>query len=206
MGRRGEGGAFIGGLEANSKRLVATVMNWCEHNLSIRAASRAVAYELEMMQEEVHVCAERHIEQTASTRRSFPGISCDKKLDGFGNFCEATITQVILAFDTTVDRWMAKEILSASGIHLAFDISTFSVVDPPAQRTPAGFVHVTLGLDGLRKDVPAGFIYELPPAMPQLTGAGRLINGQVSMCIEQALHSMQGLGMSHGIDESSIPS
>ncbi len=47
VGRRGEGGAYIGCLEANPKWMVATVMNWCEHNLSIRAASRAVAYELE---------------------------------------------------------------------------------------------------------------------------------------------------------------
>ena len=143
VGRRGEGGAFVGGLEANPRRLIATVMNWCEHNLSIRAASRAVAYELEMMQEEVHVCAERHTGQTASTRRSFPGNSGDKKLDVFGNFCEATITQAIHAFNTTVDRWMAKEILSASGIHLAFDISTFTVFHQQSIYLFASWVKVS---------------------------------------------------------------
>jgi len=127
MSRLGKDGEYIGGLEANPKRLIAMVLNWCQHNLSIRATCRVVAYELAVMQEEVQVCAERHRGQTASTRRSFPADSVEKKLDVFGNFCEATLTQAIHAFNTTVDRWMSKEILSAAGIHLGFDISTFSI-------------------------------------------------------------------------------
>ena len=127
VSRLGKGGAYTGGLEANPKRLVAMVLNWCQHNLSIRATCRIVAYELALMQEEVQVCAERHRGQTTSTRRSFPGDSVEKKLDVFGNYCEKTLTEAIHAFNTTVDRWMSKEILSAAGIHLAFDISTFYV-------------------------------------------------------------------------------
>ena len=127
MSRLGKDGEYIGGLEANPKRLVAMVLNWCQHNLSIRATCRVVAYELSVMQEEVQVCAERHRGQTASTRRSFPGDSVEKKVDVFGNYCERTLTQAIHAFNTTVDRWMSKEILSAAGIHLAFDISTFYI-------------------------------------------------------------------------------
>ena len=52
-----------------------------------------------MMQEEVHICAERHKGQTTSKRRSFPGNSgdSDKKLDVFGNYCERTVTQAIHA-------------------------------------------------------------------------------------------------------------
>jgi hypothetical protein len=127
MNRLGKDGEYIGGLEANPKRLVAMVLNWCLHNLSIRATCRVVAFELAAMQEEVQVCAERHRGQTASTRRSFPKDSVEKKVDVFGNYCEATLTQAIHAFNTTVDRWMSKEILSAAGIHLAFDISTFYI-------------------------------------------------------------------------------
>jgi hypothetical protein len=48
--------------------------------------SRTVAYELAVMQEEVHVCAESRRGQTTSTRLSFPGNSSDKKLDAFGNY------------------------------------------------------------------------------------------------------------------------
>jgi hypothetical protein len=83
MSRVGENGSYIGGLEANPKRLIAMVLNWCQHNLSISAACRTVSYELAMMQEEVHICAERHKGQTTSKRRSFPGNSgdSDKKLE-----------------------------------------------------------------------------------------------------------------------------
>ena len=50
MSRLGKDGEYIGGLEANPKRLVAMVLNWCQHNLSIRATCRVVAYELSVMQ------------------------------------------------------------------------------------------------------------------------------------------------------------
>jgi hypothetical protein len=40
-------------------------------------------------------------------------------------------------------------------------------VDPPAQSTLTGLVHVTLDANGSFKDVPAGFIYELPPVEVQ---------------------------------------
>ena len=127
VSRLGEDGAYIGGLEANPKRLVAVVCNWNQHNLSISAVCRALAYELNMMQEETHVSAERHRGQAVSVRRSFPGNSSDKKLDVFGTYCEKTVARAIHAFHTTVDWWMSKEILSADGIHLAFDISTFTI-------------------------------------------------------------------------------
>ena len=135
MSRLGKDGEYLGGLEANPRRQIAMVMNWCWHNLSISATCRLVASELAMMQEEVHVCAKRHKGQTENTRRSFPGNSRrqdedagkEKKLDVFGIFCEATLTQAIHAFNTTVDLWMSEKILSADGIHLSIDISTFSV-------------------------------------------------------------------------------
>jgi len=60
-------------------------------------------------------------------RRSFPGNSSDKKLDVFGTYCEKTVARAIHAFHMTVDWWMSKEILSADGIHLGFDISTFYI-------------------------------------------------------------------------------
>jgi hypothetical protein len=49
-------------------------------------SGRTLAYELNMMQEETQVYAERHPGQAASVRRSFPGNSSDKKLDVFGTY------------------------------------------------------------------------------------------------------------------------
>lgn len=123
--RIGVDGAYIGGLESNPSRLVAMVLNWCQHNLSIRAASRAAAFEMAMMQEEVHVCAELHKGQTGAMRRSFRGNSRNKPLDVFGNYCAATLTEAIHAFNMTVDRRASQQILGAHGIHIALDISTF---------------------------------------------------------------------------------
>jgi hypothetical protein len=107
MSTLGEDGSYIGGLEANPKRLIAMVLNWRQHNLSISATCRTVMYELVPIQEDEHICAEQHIVQTVSKRQQFPGNSGDKKLDVFGNYCEATSTQAIDAFITTVDQWMS---------------------------------------------------------------------------------------------------
>ena len=131
VSRVGEAGAYIGGLQANPKRLIATVVSWSTFNVSVSAVARMASNELAAMAESVQVAAQRHRGQTASTRRSFPGNSGDesekKLVDVFGSFCEKTVTQAIHAFNTTIDWLVAEEILSADGIHLALDISTFSI-------------------------------------------------------------------------------
>jgi hypothetical protein len=124
--RTGVDGEYVGGIEANPRRLIGTVLNWMQHNLSVRAACRVMAFELAQVQEEVYVLAERHRGQTLSTRKSFPGDSGNKPLDVIGEYCETTLTESIHAFNMTVDLSVSKRILDAHGIHLAPDISTFT--------------------------------------------------------------------------------
>jgi hypothetical protein len=73
-GRRGKSGAYVSGFESNPRRLAATVMNWCEHNISVKALADSTAFEIAMAQKtDVYVKAKLHKGNTVSKRWSFPG-------------------------------------------------------------------------------------------------------------------------------------
>ena len=73
-GRRGKSGAYVSGFESNPRRLAATVMNWCEHNISVKALADSTAFEIAMAQKtDVYVQAKLHKGNTVSKRWSFPG-------------------------------------------------------------------------------------------------------------------------------------
>jgi hypothetical protein len=124
MSRKGKSGAYVGGLESNPRRLAATVMNWNKHNISVKALAQSTAFEIEMAQTGVYVQAERHKGNTVSKRKSLPGNE-QKRLDAIGSVCASTLTDAIHAFQMTVNIEASEQILTADGIQMGLDISTF---------------------------------------------------------------------------------
>ena len=114
----------MGGLESNPRRLAATVLNWCEHNISVTALAESTAFEIAMAQTGVYIQAERHKGKTVSKRRTFPGNE-QKRLDAIGSVCASTLTDAINAFQMAVNIEASKLLLTADGIHMGLDISTF---------------------------------------------------------------------------------
>ena len=126
ISRQGEDGSFIGGIASNPKRVIAMMMAWAQTNSSLRALAQLSSNEMACAQEDVYVDAERHRGNEVTKRKAFPG-SEEKPLDVMGSYCEATLADSVHAFQNGIDRLVAKQIKTADGIHLALDISTFSM-------------------------------------------------------------------------------
>ena len=124
IGRQKEG-IYIGGIIANPEALKAAMILWSETNLSVNALSKLAAQN-EQAQRRVFVCAHRHIGNNETIRRSFPG-SEEKPLDVFGNYCRGTLTESIHSFQMATDRVISAKISRAHVVHLAVDISTFTI-------------------------------------------------------------------------------
>ena len=123
MSREGEDG-WIGGIVTNPRRLLPMMVMWCAKNLSIRVVANMAAQEFGLAQDALYVSAVRHKGAAVTKRKSFPG-SKEKPLEVLGSFGESTVADGIHGFLNALDRYVSKRILTADGIHISLDISTF---------------------------------------------------------------------------------
>ena len=117
-----ENGETIGGVEVNSRRLLAKVILFCKSGLiSLRDLAGNTARELGLIASEVRVKASNH---RGGIRRAWNN---EKPAEVLGNMNPETLKRGVRAFSLATDRLVADIMEKAALVFLSMDTSTFGL-------------------------------------------------------------------------------
>lgn len=136
-------GPKLSGIMANPARLSSKVMLWSKYgHISLSAAAKATADEIETVCEDVWVKASRH---NGAAVRSLPG-GPGKPLDAVGRYDRKTMTDGVHTFQMACDGAIAQKLVNADVLHTEVDISTFGTYHMQAIVLHAAWI-VRKGVD-----------------------------------------------------------